>query len=109
MAKTMEDRDGLVRGQKIGGPTKAVILGLAVLLGMFDHMLHGWGRTAVVAGISLVAPVIGYRKYWKLGRFWITAVLLLVVQFPLVMLVQRRVESVGVVGALVFAASRRTH
>ena len=94
----------LVRGQ-ISGTTKAVILGAAVFLGVFDHLLYGWGRTVFSAGIALLVPVIGYRKFWRLARFWITAILVAIAQVPVVMLVQPQVEKTGFMGALMFAAS----
>ena|SRR5579864_4171341 len=98
----MSERSPLVKGGEIGWPFKALLLACALLFGLFDHALHGWGRIAFAAAIAFVAPVIGYRQFWKLGRFWITAVLLLGTQVPLVILAQPYVERLRIVGALTF-------
>src|ERR1700724_3155397 len=62
---------------------KGPLLVLALLLGFFDHALH-WGRPSFVAGVAMVIPILGFRDLWKEARFWITIVLLGVVQVPLV-------------------------
>ena|SRR3989442_4548090 len=70
---------------------KGPILVLVLLLGFFDHTLH-WGRAPFAAGLAMVIPIIGFRDFWNEGRFWITVVLLGLVQVPLVIEVRPLME-----------------
>jgi hypothetical protein len=54
--------------------------------GLFDHSLH-WGRAVFAAGVAMAFPIIGFRDFWTDGRFWITVILLGVLQVPLVIAV----------------------
>jgi hypothetical protein len=64
---------------------------LGLLLGFFDHSLH-WGRAVFAAGVAMVFPIIGFRDFWTDGRFWITVILLGVLQVPLVIAVRPLME-----------------
>ena len=70
---------------------KGPILLLALLLGFFDHVLH-WGRGPFAAGLAMIIPIIGFRDFWNSGRFWVTIVLLGVLQVPLVIGVKPLME-----------------
>ena len=54
---------------------------VALLLGFFEHALH-WGGASFAAGVAIVLPTIGFRDYWKTGRFWMALVALALVQIP---------------------------
>jgi hypothetical protein len=59
----------------------------------------------VAAGIALIAPMIGYRAFWNLGRFWITIILLGGLQVPLVMIAQPYVEPLRFAGAFILGVA----
>lgn len=99
----MTNRNRLAEGEEIGIGTKAIILSLALLLGFFDHVLGGWGQTAFAAAIAVIAPVIGYRKFWRVRKFWIAAGALAVAQLPLVLMLLSYVRALGFTSVLVFA------
>ena len=110
MSTDQENRRGglqtrLVRGEKIRGPMKVLLLTLAGLLGLLDHALHGFGTTAFAAGFAFLAPFLGYRKYWNAGQFWITAILLAGVQVAAVILLHTYVDAWKLAGALLFGAA----
>jgi hypothetical protein len=56
------------------------------LLGFFGDALH-IGPAPVAAGLAILLPLIGFRDFWKEGKFWITIVILGTVQVPLVLVV----------------------
>lgn len=62
---------------------KGPLLVLALLLGFFDHSLH-WGRAPFAAGLAMIIPIIGFRDFWNKSRFWVTVVLLTILQIPIV-------------------------
>ena len=70
---------------------KGPLLVIAVLAGFFDHALH-WGRAPIAAGVAMIIPIIGFRGLWSETRFWITVVLLGVLQIPVVIAVQPVME-----------------
>jgi hypothetical protein len=81
---------------------RVLLLSVALVFGLLDHALHGWGRSAFAAGIAVAAPTIGYRKFWSQGRFWITAAHLSSVQVPLVMAVRPLIDDLQFGGMLAF-------
>jgi hypothetical protein len=93
----------LREGQDLPWPMKALFLSLALLLGFLDHTLHGWGRAVFAAGIALTAPVIGYRRFWGKGRFWVTVMLLTAAQIPAVITMRPLLEMSRLPGMLAFA------
>lgn len=70
---------------------KGPVLVLALLLGFFDHALH-WERAQFAAGVAMLVPIFGFRDLWNEARFWITILLLGVLQVPLVMAVRPLAE-----------------
>ncbi len=75
---------------------KGPILVVALLLGFFDHALH-WGSLSFAVAIAMVLPVIGFRDFWNVWKFWITVVALAVLQVPLVHVLRPVVEKSGFV------------
>lgn len=67
---------------------------VALLLGFFDHALH-WGGAAFAASIAVVLPIIGFRDFWRLGKFWVTVSALALFQLPLVLAIRSFVERPG--------------
>ncbi len=55
-----------------------------------------------MAAAAVVVPILQFRKFWSLSRFWITASLLAVTQVPLVAAVQPLVERLRAVSLLSF-------
>jgi len=88
-----DDRKASVRGWSSVNrwAVKGPILIMACLLGFFDHELH-WGRAVFAAGLAMTIVTIGFRASWNEVRFWITLVLLGVLQVPLVLLVSPMME-----------------
>jgi len=70
---------------------KGPILVLALLLGFFGDALH-WGTAPLAAGAALIIPIIGFRDFWNMGRFWITVLVLGAAQVPLVIAVRPLIE-----------------
>jgi hypothetical protein len=83
-------------------PVKWVLLSLALLAGFFEHDFGRWAAPIAMAAIALVVPILLYRTYWGKLWFWITALLLAVVQIPLVMLVRPLIEQSRAYYMLVF-------
>jgi hypothetical protein len=67
---------------------KVVLFLLAVLVGMFNEVIGGWGEPAALAAAALFIPVFLLRKLWKQRRFWITVSALAVIQVPVVIAVR---------------------
>jgi hypothetical protein len=80
---------------------KGPLLVIALLLGFFDHTLH-WGRATFAAVLATLIPVFGFRDLWREARFWITILLLGVLQIPLVMAVGSLVEQLKFMFMLAF-------
>jgi hypothetical protein len=78
----------LPKAEAPGRAARAILISLGCLVGLFNHLLHGWGYAAAPACVALVLPIIGYRKYWRQSRFWITVTLLAVIQPPLVVVLK---------------------
>lgn len=76
------DRRGLSR------PVKVILIVLACLAGFLDHALDGWVGGITMAAAALIVPILLYRKLWGQRSFWITAMLLAVIQAPLVLAVR---------------------
>src|SRR5271167_156007 len=55
----------------ISWPVKAILLGLALLGGFFDHALGGWGEPVAMAAAAVVVPVLlgQSRKFWNQRQF----------------------------------------
>jgi hypothetical protein len=96
--------DNLLRGSShqkgprgIGWPVTAILLFLAVLVGVFDHALGGWGEPVALAAAALVVPILlrQFRKFWNQSRFWITVSLLALIQVPLVIAVRLPMQQGG--------------
>lgn len=92
----------MVEGENLSKRVKAVLVLLGLLVGFFDYLLHGWGYAAAPAAIAVIAPVLGYRKFWHQGRFWITAVLLSALQVPLVILLRPTIDKFRFLALLSF-------
>jgi hypothetical protein len=102
---TTDYRSRMPLGENLSKKTRIILLLTCLLVGFFDSWLHGWGYAAAPAAIALIAPVIGYRKFWHLGRFWITAILLTALQIPLVILLRPTVEKFRFIALLSFAVA----
>jgi hypothetical protein len=83
------DRRGLSR------PVKMILIALACLAGFLDHGLDGWGGSISMAAASLIVPILLFRKLWDQRSFWITAMLLAVIQAPLVLAVRPLIAQRG--------------
>ena len=46
----------------------------------------------MAAGAALIIPIIGFRDFWNMGRFWITVLVLGAAQVPLVIAVRPLIE-----------------
>ncbi len=55
-----------------------------------------------MAAAAVVVPILQFRKFWSLSRFWITVSLLAVMQVPLVAAAQPLVERLRAVSLLAF-------
>jgi len=71
---------------------KAVLLALALLAGFFEHALGGWSGPIAMAAVAVVVPILLFRRFWSQTWFWITAVLLGVVQVPIVVAIRPLIE-----------------
>jgi hypothetical protein len=79
------------RGQRgISWPVRAILFLLAVLFGVFDHVMSGWAELAVLAGAALLVPVLllQFRKFWNQRRFWIAVSVLALIQVALVVTIR---------------------
>ncbi len=78
-------------------PVKATLLSLALLVGFFDHALGGWGEPVAMAATAIAVPVLlrQSREFWNQSRFWITVLLLILAQVPLVIAIQPKVAQGG--------------
>jgi hypothetical protein len=99
-------------------PVKGPILLAALLLGFFDHALHG--RLLFAATIAMLLPIIGFREFWNSWKFWVTVGLLTSLQVPLVIALRPQMEKARlpllyaftildcslVIAAIYFACSR---
>jgi nicotinamide riboside transporter PnuC len=75
---------------------KGPILVVALLLGFFDHALH-WGSVSFAVAIAMVLPIIGFRDFWNLWKFWVTVVALAFLQALLVLALRPVLEKSGFV------------
>jgi hypothetical protein len=73
-------------------PVKAILLSLALLAGFFEHALGAWAGPIAMAAIAVVVPILLFRRFWDRTWFWVTAVLLGVVQVPLVVAVRPLIQ-----------------
>jgi hypothetical protein len=92
----------LKKGEEVPWAAKFVILSSALLLGIVDHTLHGWGGSVFSATIALAVPIIGYRRSWGKPRFWGTVALLVGMQIPLVIEMRPLLERSRLPGMLAF-------
>jgi hypothetical protein len=83
-------------------PIKGPVLLLALLLGIFDHSLH-WTRAVAAVGLAMIVPIIGFRDFWKTGKFWITVALLTAAQVPVARAVKPLMERLRFPFMLTFA------
>ncbi|MGA8215376.1 MAG: hypothetical protein WB799_17395 [Candidatus Sulfotelmatobacter sp.] len=88
----------------ISWPVKAILVFLALLVGLFDHALGGWGELVALAAAAVVVPVLlrQFRRFWSMGRFWLTVSLLAIVQVPLVIAIRPWVDQHGRSSTLLF-------
>jgi hypothetical protein len=83
---------------------KAILIFLALLGGILDHALGGWGELAAMAGAAVVVPVLlrQFRSFWSMGRFWATVSLLAIIQVPLVIALRPWIDQHGRSSTLIF-------
>jgi hypothetical protein len=62
---------------------KGPVLLLACIYGGLSAAFN-WDAVPLVAAIAIVLPILGFRGLWKETKFWITILLLGLVQIPLV-------------------------
>jgi hypothetical protein len=75
---------GQARGwRKLGWPVKAPLFAAALVVGLMEHSLR-WSGAALAAGVALIIPIVGFRDFWGMARFWATVCLLTLVQVSLV-------------------------
>ncbi len=88
-----------------GWGTKAIGIAVGGLFALFSigspDGYSRWG-SVLMAAAAVVVPILQFRKFWSLSRFWITASLLAVTQVPLVAAVQPLVERLMAVSLLSF-------
>ncbi len=70
---------------------KGPLLVLALLLGVVGGALN-WNSAPFAAGVAMIIPVIGFRDFWKEGKFWLTVLLMAAAQVPLVILVRPLIQ-----------------
>ena len=78
-----------------GWPTKmaaAMAGGFMALLSLSSPKGYGlWGAITASAG-ALLVPIVAFRGFWSMRRFWIVAGFLALLQIPLVIVVREMVE-----------------
>jgi hypothetical protein len=74
------------RTNPIPRPAWIVICFAALMLGLFNEALGGWGLPAGVAGAAIAIPILKYQRYWGGAWFWFSMLALSVFQVPLVIL-----------------------
>jgi hypothetical protein len=80
-----QQKPGQARGwRKLDWPVKGPLFAAALAVGLMEHSLH-WSGTALAAGVALIIPIIGFRDFWGMARFWATVCLLALVQVSVVM------------------------
>jgi len=85
--------DGSERAKReLSWPVKAILLSLALLAGFFEHALGAWAGPSAMAAIALVVPILLFRRFWSQTWFWLTAVLLGVIQIPIVVAVRPLIQ-----------------
>src|ERR1035438_8673382 len=71
---------------------RVVFVAIALLLGLLNDVLKGWGLPAGMAGVAIIVPTLKYQKYWHAQWFRLTIIVLSLTQIPLVILVRPLME-----------------
>ena len=73
-------------------------------MGFLGHAMGGWGELTTMAAAAVVVPVFlrQFRRFWSMGRFWVTVSLLAIAQVPLVIAVRPWVDQHGRGSTLLF-------
>ena len=88
-----------------GWRTKAIGIAVGGLFALFSiESPDGYSRwgSVLMASAAVVVPILQFRKFWSLSRFWITVSLLSIMQVPLVAAAQPLVERLRAVSLLAF-------
>jgi hypothetical protein len=80
---------------------KGPLLLLALLVGALSEYFH-WGGAPFAAGVAMIIPIIGFRKFWMKTRFWITVVVLGIAQVPLVVYLNPVIDRYRIPSMLAF-------
>jgi hypothetical protein len=83
----------------------AIAIGLVACLCIVRYGYAWGGSIAAAAGALIFPAIIYYRKGGKPHRFWVTVMLLTLVQIPLVIAVRPLVEQFQLVFMIVFAVA----
>lgn len=74
---------------------RSLLIFAALLAGFFEHALGGSVRPITIAATAVVVPILLYRRFWSKNWFWITALLLGILQVPLVISIRPWIQQAG--------------
>lgn len=81
-----------------GWPTK-VVAGMAggfmALLSLRSPKGYGLWGAIIASSAALFVPILAFRGFWSMRRFWIVAGFLALLQIPLVIVVRERLRGFG--------------
>jgi len=72
--------------RKFAWPVHAVVILFALVLGLSDHWLSGWGVPIAIGGSVIGISIIVLRRFWCGVWFWATISVMAALQVPLMIL-----------------------
>ena len=95
---------GILRPRrKFGWPIHGAFVLFALVLGLLDHWLSGWGVPIAVGGGVIGISIIVFRRFWSGSWFWLTIAAMTALQVPLMILARPLMAQFNIVFLLPLA------
>jgi len=83
----------------------AFVIG-AVIMSFFvgDPHGYGWGSAIIASVVAIVIPMMAFRKFWNMTRFWIILIILSALQIRFVIAVHPLIDEYRFIFMLLLAS-----